>query len=194
MSRVLQNSLVRKSWAIVLLVAAVFLGGCAGQMPASSDGSQVPSTVENEMTGDEGFPEAAPAFAAHFTDPIYDDPAHDFAPFGTYEGWDMLYEWDERRGELHSNTTVAELVEKSGFGDIVSELDTEEGPGVPVPGGQVDAATITIGAGFTLLRLTGHIDEAGRQQTLTALDILIRRYESPPELLQQRADLQSWTG
>lgn len=74
------------------------------------------------------------------------------------------------------------------------ELDSREGPGIPVPGGQVDAATITIGAGFTLLRLTGHIDEAGRKLTLKAIDVLIRRYDSPPELLRQKADLQSWTG
>ena len=185
--------MVRKTWAIVVLVAAVFLGGCAGQTPAS-EGGQVHSTTGSKMTDDEDLPNAVPAFAAHFTDPVYNDSAGEFAPFGTDEGWDMLYEWDGRRHELHANTTVADLLEKSGFGDVISELDTEEGPGIPEPGGQVDAATITIGAGFTLLRLTGHIDEAGRGQTLKALDVLIRRYGSRPELLRQRTDLESWRG
>lgn len=146
------------------------------------------------MSDSEGFPEADPRFAAHFTDPIYDDPAHELAPFGSDEGWDLLYEWAEQRDQLTADTTVADLIGASGFADIVAELEVEEGPGIPAPGGQVDAATITIGAGFTLLRLTGHIDDEGRQHTLRALDILIDRYGSPPELLQQRADLQSWTG
>jgi uncharacterized protein YfeS len=141
---------------------------------------------------DEELPEAAPAFSAHFTDPVYDDPAGEFAPFGSDEGFDLLYEWDERRDELDAATTVADLIEESGFTDVVAEIDTPEGPGIPVPGGQVDAATVTVGAAFTLLRLAGRIDEAGRQQTLKALDILIRRYDSPPELLRQRADLESW--
>lgn len=146
------------------------------------------------MTDDDDLPAAAPAFAAHFTDAVYSDPAGEFAPFGTDEGFDMLYEWADRRDELDSNTTVADLVEQSGFSNVVSRLETQEGPGIPAPGGQVDAATITIGAGFTLLRLTGHIDEAGRKKTLKALDVLIDRYDSPAELLRQRADLQSWTG
>lgn len=179
---------------VVLLLTVALLGGCASQAPTSSDVRHVPETAENTMTEDDDLPEAAPAFAAHFTDPIYDDPADEFAPFGSDEGWDLLYEWAERRDELDSTTTVADLVGESEFADFVAQLDTEEGPGIPVPGGQVDAATITIGAGFTLLRLTGHIDEAGRQQTLKALDVLIRRYESPPQLLRQRSDLQSWTG
>ena len=106
----------------------------------------------------------------------------------------MLHEWAQRREELGPETTVADLIEESGFADIVSELDSPEGPGIPVPGGQVDAATITIGAGFTLLRLTGRIDEEGRRQTLKALDVLIRRYDSPQELMRQQADLESWTG
>ena len=90
---------------------------------------------------------------------------------------------------------VADVVEESGFADVASELDNPEGPGVPAPGGQVDAATtITIGAGFTLLRLTGRIDEDGRLQTLRALDVLIHRYDSPPQLVRQRRDLESWAG
>lgn len=177
-----------------VLVATVLLSGCTGQLAGPADEIMVPSTGEDELTEFEGLPAAAPEFAAHFTDPVYDDPANELAPFGSDEGWDLLYEWDERRDELQPDTTVADLIEKSGFAGIVSELDIDEGAGIPAPGGQIDAATITIGAGFTLLRLTGHIDEEGRQQTLKALDILIRQYDSPPELLLQRDDLQSWTG
>ena len=143
---------------------------------------------------DDDLPKAAPAFAAHFTDPLYNDAEGEFTPFGTDEGFDLLYEWAERRDEIGPNTSVADLIEESGFSDVVSQLDSPEGPGIPVPGGQVDAATITIGAGFTLLRLTGRIDDEGRRHTLKAIDVLIRRYDSPPELLRQRADLQSWPG
>lgn len=141
----------------------------------------------------EELPEAAPAFAAHFTDAVYQDPAGEFAPFGTDEGFDLLYEWAGRRDELGPDSTVADPIDESGFTEIVAELDTPEGPGIPIPGGQVDAAVITIGAGLTLLRLTGRIDEEGRRQTVKALDVLLRRYDSPEELERQRADLESWT-
>ena len=113
---------------------------------------------------------------------------------GSDEGWDLLHEWAEQRDQLEPSTTLADLIEASGFADIVAELDSTRPQSMPDPGGQVDAATITIGAGFTLLRLTGHIDEDGRQQTLKALDILIRYYDAPVELVRQRADLTSWTG
>lgn len=115
-------------------------------------------------------------------------------PLGPTRDSTLIYEWAERRDELGPNTTVADLIEESGFSDVVSELDSPEGPGIPVPGGQVDAATITIGAGFTLLRLTGRIDVEGRRQALKAIDVLIRRFESPQELVRQRTDLQSWDG
>ena len=95
------------------------------------------------------MPKAHPAFVAHFTDPVYSDEGGEFAPFGTDEGWDLLYTWAERRDELGPRTTVMELIEGSGLGDLVAELDRPEPPGVPRPGGQVDAATITVGAGFT---------------------------------------------
>lgn len=165
--------------AALVVLAVVFLGGCA---------SQPTGVAEEEL------PDGDPAFAAHFTDPVYNDPAGEFAPFGTDEGFDQLYQWDERRDELGADTTVAELIDESGFADVVKSLDSPEGAGIPKPGGQVDAAVITIGAGFTLLRLTGHIDEEGRQHTLKALDVLIRRYDAPPELVRQRQDLKSWVG
>lgn len=182
-----------RRWQIVLVAGVVMLGGCASHAPATDEAHQVPSTAEDIVMDNDGLPEAAPAFVTHFTDPIYDDPADEFAPFGTDEGWDLLHEWAERRDELSPSTTVADLIGESAFDEFVAKLDEEESPGIPAPGGQVDAATIIIGAGFTLLRLAGHIDDAGREQTLKALDVLIRRYESPGQLLRQRADLHSWT-
>jgi len=186
----------RGAVAAAVLVAALALGGCAIRTPAiekSEDAMTEDAVTEEEWT-DEGLPAAHPSFAAHFTDPVYEDQGSEFAPFGTDEGWDMLNEWAERRDELSPATTVADIIEESGFAEVVAALEVEEGPGIPQPGGQVDAATITIGAGFTLLRLTGRIDEQGRQRTLTALDILIARFASPPELLRQREDLMSWEG
>ena len=140
----------------------------------------------------DSLPRADPAFARHFTDPVYEDGSGEFAPFGTDEGWDMLHECAERRAELTKSTTVADLIEDSDLTDVVQGLDTPERPGIPVPAGQVDAATITIGAAFTLLRLTGHIDDGGREKTLKALDALIRFYGPRPQLLRQRTDLLSW--
>lgn len=145
------------------------------------------------MTGDDSLPEAAPAFAAHFTHPVYEDQASEIAPFGTDEGWDMLHEWAERRDELTAATTVRDLLVDSGFEGIEEELDVPEQSSIPQPGGQTDAAVVTIGAGFTLLRLTGRIDREGRALTLKALDVLVDRFDSAPELVRQRADLQSFT-
>lgn len=51
-----------------------------------------------------------PAFAAHFADPLYDDPANDFAPFGNDEGWDLLAGWSERTDELGPTSTVLDLL------------------------------------------------------------------------------------
>ena len=187
------NATMQKGWATVALVALLLLGGCSGSL-GTSGGGAAPSTAGSRMMGNEDLPAASPAFAAHFTDPVYDDPADEFAPFGTDEGFDMVHEWAERRHELSPDTTVADVIEESGFAHVASELDNPEGPGVPAAGGQVDAATITIGAGFTLLRLTGRIDQDGRQQTLKALDVLIHRYDSPPQLVRQRRDLESWAG
>lgn len=130
---------------------------------------------------DDGLPEAAPGFRNHFSDPLYDDPNSEFAPFGTDEGYDLLLEWADRRDELSQATTLAELL---AAGDYEPEKDSEQAG--------VDDASIVVGAGFTLLRLTGTIDEEGRRHTLAALEALIQYYDSPRELLVQRRDLQNW--
>lgn len=185
---------MRNSWATLVLVAVVLFTGCAGSAPPSADGWHDGPGGANHLPLDGDLPKAAPEFAAHFTHGIYEDPTNEFAPFGSDEGWDLLHEWAEQRDQLEPSTTLADLIEASGFADVVAEFDSTRPESMPDPGGQVDAATVTIGAGFTLLRLTGHIDEDGRQQTLKALDILIRYYDAPVELVRQRADLTSWTG
>ncbi|MEJ5946372.1 hypothetical protein WDZ17_13825 [Pseudokineococcus basanitobsidens] len=146
------------------------------------------------MTDDESLPDPAPDFAAHFTDPLYDDPASDFAPFGNDEGADLLAEWAERREELGADSTVAEVLEEEGPDGTADELNVPVPASGAVPDGLVDAAMRVQGAGFTLLRLTGRIDERGRRDTLKALDVLISLYGSEPELVRQREDLDSWRG
>ncbi|MGN6611371.1 MAG: hypothetical protein ACTHLJ_06315 [Angustibacter sp.] len=160
-------------------------------MPDDQPSDDQPS---DDQLSDDQLPEAAAAFTAHFSDPAYEDPAGEFAPFGTDEGSDMLYEWAERRDELGPDTTVADLIEGAGMAEVAAGLDIPEEGRIPRAGGQVDAAATIVAAGFTLLRLSGRIDDDGKQLTLTALDILIRYYDSPPELVRQRADLESWRG
>lgn len=190
-----------RRWASVALIAVLALGGCAWKTPGDrrpepemTDGSGQSEGLEEDFGEEDLLPEADPAFAAHFTDPLYGDPASELAPFGNDEGWDILHEWDERRDELTPETTVADLIVGSGFAELVSSAGVDPGEGVPEPGGLLDAATIVVGAGFTLLRLTGQIDDEGKRETLRALDILIDFYDSPPELLLQRDDLRSWVG
>lgn len=143
---------------------------------------------------DDGLPKPHPSFAAHFTDPVYDDPAGEFAPFGTDEGSDLLMEWGDRKDEL-PGLTLDQVLDESGFGEMPDQLSapqTDSTPGIPEPDGEVDAATIIVGAAFTILRLTGTIDAAGRKLAIRALDVLIKYYGSPAELLKQRSDLVSF--
>ncbi|MFC6006970.1 hypothetical protein [Angustibacter luteus] len=166
------------------MAAITVLAGCNHSGQAAPVQSRPSTTTKAPIPGGQ-LPKAAPAFTAHFSDPVYEDPAGEFAPFGTDEGSDMLSEWDERREELGPDTTVTDLLEDAGLSDVSADLDNPE---------DVDAATITVAAGFTLLRLSGRIDDAGKKLTLKALDVLIRYYDSPSEVLRQRADLKSWRG
>ena len=120
------------------------------------------------------------AFSAHFTDPLYDDPVDEMAPFGSDEGADLLAEWAERRDELDATSTVANVLDDS--------------PPHGLAPGTVDDAIAVRSAGFVLLRLTGHIDDAGRRATLAALDTLMGPDAFGPDrvLRRQRDDLRSW--
>ena len=125
---------------------------------------------------------AADAFTRHFTDPLYDDPSDELAPFGSDEGADLLATWEERSDELSEWSTVADVLED----DPDSYLGT---------GATEDAAAVR-SAGFVLLRLTGHIDDAGRRAVLEALETLMGKgaFGDAPVLRRQRDDLRSWRG
>jgi hypothetical protein len=58
--------------------------------------------------------------------------------------------------------------------------------------GDVDVATIVLGAGFTLLRLTGQIDTEGRRLVLAALDVLQGFYGPRREIDLMRRDLMAF--
>jgi uncharacterized protein YfeS len=132
------------------------------------------------------------AFTDHFTSPIYDDPGDEFAPFGSDEGAELLADWAARTDELGPTTTVRDLLADSlddGLDDtddvdaLLDALDDEDG---------VDAATIVVGAGFTLLRLTGQIDDEGRAAVLRALAALEAFHGEQPQLSRMRDDLESF--
>jgi uncharacterized protein YfeS len=139
--------------------------------------------LKRAETDDEDFdPEPKhPDFAAHFRDPIYDDPADDFAPFGNDEGADLLATWADRVDELDSGSTLSQIAPEW----------FEDGPLVPADLNEddVDLNDTIIGAGFTLLRLTGQIGEADRALVLRALDIRDRTYGQQPQTQQMRTDL-----
>lgn len=149
------------------------------------------------MDDDEsGLPPAHPAFRAHFTDPLYDEEGDEFAPFGTDEGWDMVMEWADRTDELTPTSTVRDVLEDDAlYEQALEELAQVPGEGEDPPD-HVDVATIVVGAGFTLLRLAGRIDDEGRQLVLQALDSLSRFYAhaESDDLATMRADLASWSG
>ena len=126
------------------------------------------------MTDDDSsLAEPHPAFSAYFTDPLYEDPSEDLAPFGSDEGWDLLAEWAERRSDLGPRSTVADVLEDDPFTWL---------------GGGVDELVFVQAAGFVLLRLTGQIDDEGRRAVLAALALL----GSSPVLDRQRLDLEQW--
>lgn len=140
-----------------------------------------------------GLPEPAPAFARHFTDPIYDDVADDLAPFGSDEGSDLLATWGHRRQELDPSSTLATVLECD-----PSEVTRYTGPMSGVDG--LETASFVVSAAFVLLRLVGHLSDDDRQVALQALDFQVRvlgevdaaHAEPPRTLLTQRDDLTSW--
>ncbi len=135
---------------------------------------------------DEQLPAAHENFARHFKASIYEEPADEFAPFGSDEGWDILQVAAENRAELLNGATVADLLE-------IVDAPVEEGWGdSPDAEEWYSDATFVAAAAFTLLRLTGQIDEVGRSRALEALDILIDYFGEEPELRQQKNDLERW--
>jgi len=125
-----------------------------------------------------GFP-----LAVHPFEGVYEDAGGDFVPFGTDEG-------------LGPAVRVGTAARRTGTRGDGGRPDREK-PGLPstktLTGQTSMPPQSPVGAGFTLLRPTGRIDEQARQQTLEALDLLIEYYDSPQELVVQRRDLESWT-
>lgn len=172
-------------------LALALLGGCGG--PSSTDQPADEGVSVHEPGDDEGLPQAHPAFDAHFTDPLYEDEADELAPFGSDEGWDLVHGWGGRRAELSASSTVRDLLEDDEMGFALDELDAPAEPSpVPEPGGRVDASVIVVGAGFTLMRLTGQIDDEGRELVLAALRNLADEYPDEATLERQVADVESF--
>lgn len=129
-------------------------------------------------------PTLHPAFTRHFTGRIYDpsdSSAYDWPPFGTDEGSDELNEWAGRIDELAQNATVRYMLgganETTVDGGSADELS--------------DAHEALIGIGFTLLGLTGQIDDEGRQWVKNALERQQQRAERP-EYLTMLTDICSF--
>ncbi|MFJ2621337.1 hypothetical protein [Glutamicibacter sp. NPDC087344] len=135
---------------------------------------------------EEQLPEAHERFTRHFTAAIYEDQASEFAPFGSDEGWDTLHVAAEKRNELTIHSTVAELLE------IVDAPATGAWGQSPEAEEWNEDAVFVAAAAFTLLRLTGQIDEPGRVLAQEALGILIDFFGDEPELVQQKMDLERW--
>jgi uncharacterized protein YfeS len=142
------------------------------------------------MTNEDGYTLATPhpAFARHFGDPLYDSSGDEFAPFGSDEGSDLLATWAQRRAELDETSTLGTVL-----GCEPDSVSTYAGPMDGING--LETAMFITSAAFVLLRLTGHINEADRQQALDALDFQINTPplpDTPASLVTQRRDLGTW--
>jgi uncharacterized protein YfeS len=145
------------------------------------------------MTGNHDRPAPAAAFTAHFTDPLYDDRGDELAPFGSDEGSDLLWTWEERRDGLDRSSTLATVLACH-----PEEVSRVFGPMEGIDG--LDTAMAVRSAAFVLLRLVGHLSEDDRRLALEALDFeigIIRRIDpdladTPATLLTQRRDLTTW--
>ena len=133
-----------------------------------------------------GMQPAHPSFAAHFTDPMYNDPADEWAPFGSDEAADVLAGWEERRDALTSSTRLRDMYDsEKDWHELVSEIGTS-------PLDTDDEATWVVARAFTLLRLTGQIDDEGKAVALRGLDRLLQETDNAREYVQQKRDLESW--
>jgi hypothetical protein len=83
-------------------------------------------------------------------------------------------------------------VASDGTSGSSAEGDPTPGTRIPESGGEVDVATIVLGAGFTLLRLTGHIDSEGRGLVLAALRVLEDFYGPQREFDVMRRDVEAF--
>ena len=85
----------------------------------------------------------------------------EFAPFGSDEGFDTLYTWQEDSQDLTACTTVRSMLGPDGV----------DRPGPTTPPATDDPVQdgLVVGVGFTLIFFTGHIDTEGKQLVLDAV-------------------------
>jgi uncharacterized protein YfeS len=137
---------------------------------------------------DDVLPDAHPAFRAAFPGDLYDDEADEFAPFGSDEGWDAMAEIVDGHTPLADDVTLRDLAEEYLDWDAADfeddDLDSTE-----------ESDFVMTGVAFTILRLTGRIDEEGRLWLLAALRRQQTRYGADiAELRQMIGDLEALAG
>lgn len=192
-----------------IILLAVLLTGCgdrqaegdpaAGSAVLAALAAPVLTTSATETAPDLGLP-PHPGFTTHFTADIYSDSTAQFGPFGSDVGSGLLREWSRRAAELTPSSTVRDLLADDA--DDPATIDTvlfdvlhgRSADPDQEQQGAVEAASTVLGAGFTLLWLTGHIDAEGEQVTLEAVDTLEDAYGRQPELDRLRQDLLTFTG
>ena len=129
------------------------------------------------------LPQPHPAFQAHFTDPVYDDPGADSGPFGNDEGWELVMDWGERRDELGPDSTLATVLGTDDVRHVAGPMEGVDG---------IETAMFIVGAAFTLLRLTGCFADEDRALAQEALELRIGAVGPEPELVVQQDDLSAW--
>ena len=117
------------------------------------------------------LPAPHPAFAAHFNDPIHDDPALETASFGSDEA-DISWEWGQRRSELSPKFSIAGLM-GTDAAELATLVDQMSGTSY------LDQAAIARRAAFTLLRLIGHLSQLDRETPLRCIDYEITTTTDP---------------
>lgn len=120
-------------------------------------------------------------FRENFADEMYYDPSNEVSPFGNDDGSDALWLWTEgpRAGELTRESTLEDVLDiRIEVDEWLRQMDT-------------DQAAQVVGAGFTLLRLTGQLDTTGRALIERAFAVYEIRFDSPRELAVMRRDIAS---
>lgn len=209
----------RLSSGVAMIVVALSVTACGAEHQVGDTALEPVATVAAaEQTIVDTEVQVHPVFKEHFTAELYSDPGARFGPFASDGGQELLRSWSGRTAELTPSSTVRDLLVD--FEDDPAAVDTVlfdslVDPGIDPEGDaadaadaadsaggsdddaedtSVDGATTVLGAGFTLLVLTGHIDAEGEQVTLEALDTLEDHYGPQPELDQMRQDLLTFTG
>lgn len=101
----------------------------------------------------------ASAYAAHFTDPLYDDNVLNAAPFGDDSAADMLIDVEQLGKHLPPDATIASLLPWG----TVEQCFAQSAEGDP------DGLSMIYAAGFLLLRYLGRIEEPDYQILRRAL-------------------------